>query len=62
MIYVLDDSGVLTLAEASAAGYKQLAQADVLDGHDAWAPMAMAAGRLIIRDLTRRVCLDVAKK
>ncbi len=59
MIYVMDDSGLLTLAEATPDGYKQLAQAQVLNGHDSWGPMAMAGGRLIVRDLTRMVCLDV---
>ena len=34
-------------------------QAQVLTGHDSWGPMAMAGGRLILRDLTRMVCLDV---
>ena len=60
MIYLLDDSGLLTLAEAGLDGYNQLAQAQVLHGHDAWGPMAMADGRLIVRDLTQMVCLDVA--
>lgn len=29
---------------------------------DSWAPLALAGGRLIVRDLTRMVCLDVAKR
>jgi outer membrane protein assembly factor BamB len=62
LILLLDDEGTLTLAEAGTAGYKQLARAQVLDGHDAWAPMALAGGRLLARDLTRMVCLNVAKK
>jgi len=62
LIYVMDDAGVLTLAEATPSGYKQLTRARVLDGHDSWGPMAMAAGRLIVRNLTTMVCLDVAKK
>jgi outer membrane protein assembly factor BamB len=63
MIYVMDDRGVLTLAEATPAGYKWLARAEVLaDGHDSWGPMAMVAGRLIVRDLTRMACLDVGKR
>ncbi len=62
LIFVMDDSGLLTLAEATPDGYKQLAQAQVLDGHDAWGPMTMAAGRLILRDLTQMVCLDVREK
>ena len=59
MLYALDDDGLLTLMEAKPGGYKQLAQSQVLHGHDAWGPMAMVGGRLIVRDLTRVVCLDV---
>ena len=62
MIYVMDDSGTLTLAEASPAGYVRIARAKVLDGHDSWGPMAIAGGRLIVRNLTRMVCLDVRRK
>jgi outer membrane protein assembly factor BamB len=62
LIYVMDDEGRLTLAEARPDGYHQLAEADVLDGHDSWGPMAMVDGRLIVRDLTTMVCLDVKEK
>ena len=31
----------------------------MLAGHDSWGAMALAAGRLIVRDLTRMECLDV---
>jgi outer membrane protein assembly factor BamB len=62
LIYLLDDHGTLTLAEASAAEYKQLAQAKIMDGTDCWGPMALASGRLILRDLTKMICLDVAAK
>jgi outer membrane protein assembly factor BamB len=60
MLYLLNDTGVLTLAEANPSGYVQLAQAKVLDGIDSWGPMAVASGRLIVRDLKRMVCLDIA--
>jgi outer membrane protein assembly factor BamB len=60
MIFVMDDAGVLTLAEASISGYKQLAQAKVLPGPDAWGPMALADGRLIVRDMNLLECLEVA--
>ena len=36
LIYIMDDSGVLTLAEAKPSGYLQLAQAKVLEGPEAW--------------------------
>jgi outer membrane protein assembly factor BamB len=61
-VYVLDDSGVLTLVEAASSGYKPLTRAKVLDGLESWGPIAVASGRLIVRDLTRMVCLDVAQR
>ena len=60
LIYVMDDSGVLTLVEATATGYVQLAEAKVLEGPESWGPMAVASGRLILRDLNRMICLDIA--
>lgn len=60
LLLVLDDFGTLTLVEATPEAYRPLARAQVLHGHDAWAPMALAAGRLLARDLTKMVCLDVA--
>ena len=62
LIFVMNDTGQLTLVEASPKGYKQLGQAQVLEGHDSWGPMALCGGRLIVRDLTRMTCLDVAGK
>ena len=61
-IFVMDDNGELTMAQASPDGYRPLAHTKALDGHDAWGPMALAGGRLIVRDLTRLVCLDLRKK
>lgn len=62
MLLALNDKGVLTLAEATTNGYKRLAQHEVLPGgHDAWAPMAIAGGQLIVRDMTRMVCINLAK-
>ncbi|MBI5383938.1 MAG: PQQ-binding-like beta-propeller repeat protein [Verrucomicrobia bacterium] len=62
LIYVLDDEGKLTLAEATATGFKKLAEAQVLHGHESWGPMALADGRLLVRDLTKLACLDVSAK
>ena len=68
MNYPMDDEGLLTLAEATPARYRPLGQVqavrheedgEALPGHDAWAPMALVGGRLLLRDLTRLVCLDV---
>jgi outer membrane protein assembly factor BamB len=62
LIYVMDDDGVLTMVEATPDGYKQIAQAKVLEGPDAWGAMAIASGRLILRDLNRMICLNIAEK
>jgi outer membrane protein assembly factor BamB len=59
LIFVMDDHGHLSVVEAVPDRFNLLAQAQVLDGHDSWGPMALAGGRLILRDLTRMVCLDV---
>jgi outer membrane protein assembly factor BamB len=60
LLYVMNDTGVLTLVEASPAGYKQLAQAKVLSGGESWGPLVITGGRLLCRDLTRLVCLKVS--
>ena len=61
MIYAMNDIGLLSLVKANPQSYARLAQAKVLAGHDSWGPMALVGGRLIARDLTRMVCLDVRK-
>jgi outer membrane protein assembly factor BamB len=59
LIYIMNDEGLLTLAQATPTGYVQLAYARVLEGPESWGPMAIASGRLIVRDLNRMICLDV---
>ena len=62
LIYIMDDSGLLTLTEATPAGYVQLAETKVLQGPESWGPMAIASGRLILRDLKRMICLDITEQ
>jgi len=62
LIYVMNDSGLLTLTEATPSGYVQLTQARVLEGPDAWGAMAIASGRLILRDMNRMICIDVTDR
>jgi len=52
-------TGMLHLLEASTTGYKELASAQVLSGHDVWGPLALSDGKLVIRDLEKMVCLDL---
>jgi outer membrane protein assembly factor BamB len=61
-ILAINDDGVLSMVEAAPAGFKLLAKAQVLEGHETWAPLAIAGGRLIVRDHQQMVCLDVRKE
>jgi outer membrane protein assembly factor BamB len=61
LIYVLDDSGVLTLVQATPSGYVPLDRAKVLQGIESWGPMAVVSGRLLVRDLKSMACLDIAR-
>jgi len=60
IFFVLEgDTGMLRLIEASTTEYKELASAKVLSGGDVWGPMALSNGKLVLRDMTKMVCLDV---
>ena len=60
LILTMDNRGKLTMAEATPAHYRRLGQYTVFqDGQDAWGPMALAGGRLILRDMTRMACLAI---
>ena len=64
LLLALNDKGKLTLLEAKPTGpFAPLAQAEVFDdGVDAWGPMALVGGRLIVRDFTRMACLLVGEE
>jgi len=57
--YILDDDGTLTMIDATAGEYRQLGQAQVLHGHDAWGPLAIAGDRLLLRDMNNLACVNL---
>jgi len=60
MFFVLEGkTGMLRLLEANTTGYKELGKAQILSGEDVWGPMALSDGKLVLRDLTKMVCIDV---
>jgi outer membrane protein assembly factor BamB len=61
LFFAMNDAGLLRLFEASPEKYHLLAQAQVLKGRESWAPLALAGTRLLARDLTRMVCLEVGE-
>ena len=63
LLLVLNDQrGTLHMVNASPEGYQELAKAKVLEGHDAWGPMAIVGNRLLLRDLTTLICLRLPKR
>lgn len=62
MFFVLEGkTGTLRLLEANTTEYRELDSAKVVNGPDAWAPMALSNGKLIVRDMAQIVCLDVGQ-
>lgn len=59
-LFVLDDAGTLSLVKLDPREYVLLSRARILAGRDAWGPMALVGGRLLVRDWKRMVCLDVS--
>ena len=60
MFFVMDGgTGTLHLIDANASGYNELGSAQVLSGEEVWAPMALSDGKLVLRDLTQMICLNV---
>ncbi len=60
--FVMNDSGDLSMLEATPEKCIVLAKAKVLDGRESWGPMALVDGRLLVRDFTKLECLQVASK
>lgn len=62
-LLVLDDDhnkpGELCLFKLEASGVTRLAGAKIIEGHDAWAPIAFVDGQVILRDATTLFCLDL---
>jgi outer membrane protein assembly factor BamB len=61
-LLLLNDDGVLTVAEASVEGFRPLGSVKILEGPDAWAPMALVEGRLLARDTRRLICVDLRRR
>lgn len=61
LMLALSDEGRLVAMDATPSAYRSVAEAQVIEGHEVWAPMAIAGGRLLARDMTRMVCLDLAR-
>jgi hypothetical protein len=60
MIFAVNGlDGTLALFEPSPELLKPLASAKVLEGKQAWAPLALVDGKLLVRDQRQLKCFDV---
>ena len=59
-LFIVSDDATLTIVRPSTREYQELDSFRVLDGHDAWGPLAIADGYLVMRDSKTMVCLDMA--
>jgi outer membrane protein assembly factor BamB len=59
-LFIVNDDGTLIIARPSTREYIELDSYRVMEGHDAWGPLAVADGYLVMRDSKSMVCLDMA--
>lgn len=57
--FILKDDGTLTIAEARTDSFVRLDKVKLMDGHDAWGPLAIADGKLLMRDSKQMLCIDI---
>lgn len=60
--YLLDDDGTLSIIEKSLQEFRQLDSMRLIEeGHDAWAPLAIADGYMLLRDDQTMICIDLKR-
>lgn len=63
IIFLLTDKGELVAAAAKPDRYQELSRTNVMpEGKEFWAPIAVAGQRMLIRDVSRMVCLYIGDK
>jgi len=59
-LFMLNDDGTLIIVRPSTREYLELDRYRVMEGHDAWGPIALADGYMVLRDAKVMICLDMA--
>jgi outer membrane protein assembly factor BamB len=62
VILALADDGTLSMVDADPAEFKLREQIKLIDGKDAWGPLVLIDGLLIMRDSTRMLCVDLRQE
>jgi outer membrane protein assembly factor BamB len=60
-VFALKDDGELYVYQTKGEAMQLLKKQRILDGTDAWGPMAYADGRLLLRDSHNLVCIKISK-
>lgn len=60
--YLLNDDATLYIIKKSFKGYEELDKIKLFEGHDAWAPLAIADGFMLLRDSKKLICIDINKR
>ncbi len=61
-LFLLDDDANLYIFRLEDSGASQIAKYRIMNGIEAWGPMALAENYLILRDARNLVCLNIGKK
>lgn len=60
--YLLNDDGTMHIIKADTRTYHHLNSKTIIEnGHDAWAPLAIADGYMVLRDADRMVCIRIGE-
>ena len=59
--FILNDEGTLSIVRPSKTEFMLLDQIKVFEARDAWAPLAIADGYLLLRDDHEMICMDIRK-
>jgi outer membrane protein assembly factor BamB len=59
-LFILSDEGVLTIARPSIRSFQPIDQIRLFEGQDAWAPIAVADGYMVLRDSKKMICIKMA--
>ncbi len=59
--YLLNDDGTLYAISTNTQEYDFISKYKIFEGHDAWAPPALANGKMVLRDADVMYCIDLKK-